>query len=70
MQGIIDRFEGDYAVVEMEDRTMKDILRSQVSTDATEGDIIVLVGNVYVVDKGATELRKAEVKKLSDSIWE
>jgi Protein of unknown function (DUF3006). len=70
MKGIIDRFEGDYAVVEFEEKKMKDIPRSELTADAKEGDVIVLVGGRYRVDTEETQRRKAEITKLTENMWE
>ena len=68
MKGIIDRFEGDYAVVEF-DKKMIDIPRKQVSPEAKEGDVIVLVNNMYQIDQAETQRRKAAIAKLTDKMW-
>lgn len=70
MKGIIDRFEGDYAVVEFEGRQMEDILRSELATDAKEGDVIFLLNGNYHVDEEETQRRKAEIAKLTENMWE
>lgn len=69
MKGIIDRFEGDYAVVEFEGRQMKDIPKKQVALEAKEGDVIVLVDGKYQVDQEETQRRKAEIAKLTEDMW-
>lgn len=61
---IIDRFEGDYAVVEMEDKTMVNIPKCLIS-DSKEGDIIRIE-----IDKDATEQRKKDIKELMNDLWE
>lgn len=70
MKGIIDRFEGDYAVVEFDGRLMVDIPKEQLPTDAKEGDVIVLVDGKYQVDAGETQRRKIEIAKLTENMWE
>lgn len=65
---IIDRFEGDIAVVEA-DETMLDIPRSQLPAEAQEGDVLQKNGDVYVVDRAATEKRKEEINRLMKGIW-
>jgi hypothetical protein len=69
MKGIIDRFEGDYAVVEFEGRKMQDILRKEIVPEAKEGDVIVLVNGKYQIDREETQRRKAEIAKLTKDIW-
>lgn len=70
MFGIIDRFEGDFAVVEFDGRTMKDIPRATVDPLAKEGDVIVLIDGQYKVDTKKTAKRKAEIEKLTENLWE
>ena len=65
---IIDRFEGDIAVVEA-DETMLDIPRSQLPAEAQEGDVLQKNGDVYIVDRAATEKRKEEINRLMKGIW-
>ena len=54
---IIDRFEGDYAVVETESG-MIDIERSKLPANAAEGDVIELCGGVYVINSAETAERR------------
>ena len=41
MRLIIDRFEGDFAVVELEDRSTIDIPKKLIPKGAKEGDVLV-----------------------------
>ena len=52
--GIIDRFEGEYAVVEREDQGMLKIPRSELPHDAHEGDVLVRIDGVHKVDPAET----------------
>ena len=52
---IIDRFEGDFAVIET-DNGMIDIPRSELPTGAKEGDVLRLV-----IDTDGTESRKERI---------
>jgi len=61
---IIDRFEGEYAVVEMEDKIMVNIPKCLIP-ESQEGDIIRIE-----IDKNETELRKKDIKKLMNDLWE
>ena len=58
---IIDRIEGDTAVVEITDE-FADMKISELPKDAKEGDVLVLVDGVYAVDKEATRKRKAAIR--------
>lgn len=53
---IIDRFEGDIAVVET-DSGIIDIPMKEFPCDVCEGDIILLTDSGYIVDEQATAER-------------
>ena len=63
MKVVIDRFEGEYAVVEMEDRTMVNLPKILVP-DAKDGDVIKIE-----IDVEETEKRKQEIEQLMNKIW-
>lgn len=63
MKYIIDRFEESNAVCEQEDRTMLLISRSQLPSDAKEGDVILYTDGVYQVDKEATLEQKKKIEE-------
>ena len=64
---IIDRFEGEYAVLEKEAGTTIDVLKSEIP-DAKEGDMVIFENGIYRVDKEGTQKRRElineKVKKL------
>lgn len=66
---IIDRFEGRYAVVEI-DGVMKNIRRQSIPPEAREGDVLVLVRRRWQVDREATAKLRQEVERLADEVWE
>ena len=55
---IVDRFEGDFIVLEKEEGGITDIKKSLLP-DAKKGDIVIENDGVYFVDKEATKKRKA-----------
>ena len=57
------QFEEGNAVCEQEDRTMLLISRSQLPSDAKEGDVILYTDGVYQVDKEATLERKKKIEE-------
>ena len=62
---IIDRFEGEMAVCEKDDRTMIDIPRSRLPPEAREGDVVIIEKQTVRIDQTATaERRRAAVEKL------
>jgi Protein of unknown function (DUF3006). len=64
MKYTIDRFEGDFAVVELENQKFVNIPRSAIPSEAKEGDIIVVE-----VDKEETEKRKTRINKMMNDLW-
>ncbi|NMA68528.1 MAG: DUF3006 domain-containing protein [Desulfitobacterium sp.] len=70
MRGIIDRFEGDYAVVEKENRKFVNIPREALPLEAKEGDVIIQVGTEYRIDQSETEKRRKRIEELSRNLWE
>ena len=58
---IVDRFEGEYAVLENEDGTTVDVLKELVS--AAEGDVIVFKDGVYYADKEQTLARRRMIEE-------
>ncbi len=66
MRVVIDRFEGDYAVCETENRKMINIHKNDIPFNAQEGDVLKI--NIEF-DHEETMRRKEEVEKLSDDLW-
>jgi len=64
MNIIIDRFEGDFAIVEMPDKTMKTLPKS-LFPNAKEGSVIKIE-----IDEAETEKRKNVIEKLMDEVWD
>ncbi len=58
---IIDRFEGNLAVLETDDG-MINVERSLLPENAAEGDVLVYDGS-WTVDTAATEQRRERTKK-------
>ena len=61
---IIDRFEGDYAVVETEDKIMVNLPKLLIP-GAKEGDVISIS-----IDEEETKQRKDNISKLMDDLWQ
>ena len=64
MKWIIDRFEGDYALCEVESGTVLNVPRNALPENAREGDVI----SVFI-DSGETENRKSNVNKLMNDLF-
>ncbi|MDD2585614.1 MAG: DUF3006 domain-containing protein [Syntrophomonadaceae bacterium] len=69
MIAILDRFEGQYAILEIEDKIQK-IDRQLVPEQAREGDVLVYHNNEWVIDTRATLERKEKITKLAEKLWE
>lgn len=68
MQVTIDRFEGDYAVVEFENKDGKEMfvnIPMVLLPDANEGDVIKIT-----IDKDETKKRAEHIKNLMDNLFE
>ena len=69
MKVTIDRFEGDFAVVEKPDRTMMNIRRNKIPADAKEGDVLTIEGDTIRVDASETAKRKKAVGDIMKDLW-
>ena len=69
MKVIIDRFEGNFAVCEKEDRTMLNINRGKLPAQAKEGDVLTIDGATITIDERETAERKNEAEKLMNDVW-
>ena len=61
---IIDRYEGNFAIVELADRSTASLPKSVLPPHAMEGDVIKIE-----VDSDETSKRKATAKKLMEELW-
>ena len=61
----IDRFEGDYAVVELPDGNMSDMPKALLPPEAKEGDIIDIS-----INADETDNRKKRIKGLMNNLWD
>ena len=66
---ILDRWEGDMAIVEVtdrEDRThWQPVERKSLPEEAREGDVLLFTGQSWKVDEQATQTRR---KKMADRL--
>ena len=69
MRGIIDRFEGDYAVVELLDGKMININKIKLPIGVQEGMVIQILESI-TIDIDATKKRKKDIEKLTEDLWE
>lgn len=64
MKIIVNRIEGNYLVLELEDGNIVDVPKELIP-EAREGDIIRIS-----IDKEETDKRKEEMQELVDSVFE
>lgn len=69
MKYIIDRFEGEYAVCEIEAGKFIDIPKADIPKGAKEGDILSKTDNGYRIEKVETEAKKEEIKKRMNRLF-
>lgn len=70
MQVIIDRFEANYAVVELPDRSFKNIPRHILPPSAKEGDVLEEKDGQYRLLPEATRARTDNIRTLMADVWE
>jgi len=63
MRIIIDRFEGDFAVVELENKLFANMPKSLVPLGAKEGSVLSIE-----LDEKETEKRKQNISELKDKV--
>lgn len=67
---IVDRFEGDYAVL-LEENQTREVPRQALAADIREGDAVFPdTDGIWKKDAAATEKRKAQIAKRMDALWE
>lgn len=67
---IVDRFEGDYAVL-LEGSQTKEVLKRSLAAGIREGDVVFLdTDGIWKKDETATEMRKSQIAKKMDALWE
>ena len=70
MRVIIDRFEGDFAVCEKDDRSILNINRRDLPSDAKEGDVLNVDGYKINIDTDETAKRKEMARLLAENVWD
>jgi hypothetical protein len=65
---IIDRFEGDMALLEHE-RSITEVPRHLLPAGVKEGDCLLFDGERYRLDEKETQARKERIKRKMDPLW-
>ncbi|EKX81427.1 hypothetical protein CFSAN001628_000345 [Clostridium botulinum CFSAN001628] len=58
MKGIIDRFEENFAIIELEDKKMINIDKNIIPKKAKEGDVINIEGDIITLNEKERERLK------------
>jgi hypothetical protein len=69
MKGIVDRYEGNYVVIEIEGVT-KDFAKTNVNPSVRAGDSVELIDGRWEKDEVETDLRAKKIKGLMENMWE
>lgn len=68
IKGIIDRFEDEYVIIEIEGEN-KVVKRSDIPREAKEGDILVFSRNTWIINKDAADQRRNNIDQLAKELW-
>lgn len=68
MKGIIDRFEGNYALVELENGNFSEIEIAKLPKEACEGDVIIIEDEI-TLDVAESEKRREEIRNVTRNFW-
>ena len=68
MTGIVDRIEGHYAVIELENKKMTNINVESLPKEIKEGDVIIIGENI-TIDVVETQRRKEEALTNIQGMW-
>ncbi|SEL09192.1 Protein of unknown function [Carnobacterium iners] len=68
-QGIIDRFEGELAVIEFGEH-MRDIPKSKLPNNSKVGDLLIFDGDTITIDRVGTDRLRVEIEELMKELFE
>ena len=66
---VMDRIEGQFAVMEFPDRSIKDVPLNLLPEDAKPGDCFWFKEGQYVPSPEETDRRRIEIARLAQSMW-
>ncbi|MEK3796971.1 DUF3006 domain-containing protein [Peribacillus sp. FSL H8-0477] len=70
IQGIVDRFEGTIAVVEIDGKEMQNFPKKSLPKGVKVGDMLLIDGNNITISKEGTEKLRKEIEDLMDELFE
>lgn len=68
-RGVVDRFEGDMAVIEIEGAT-RDFPRKSLPRDIKIGDSVIIEDGKVRRDNTQSAKRRTEIERLMDELFE
>ncbi|MGG0823133.1 DUF3006 domain-containing protein [Paenibacillus turicensis] len=69
MLAIIDSFEEDYCLIEIDGR-IEPVQRALVDHAVKVGDVVDWDGHKWITNRKQTAARSQSIKKLMDDLWE
>ena len=66
---IVDRFEGDYIILETPDGKMIDVEKDNVIGKVSEGDCLIYKDNHFLLDEEKTKMRRKEIGDKMKGMW-
>lgn len=70
MRYIVDRFEGDIAVCEDENKQLIEIRQSDLPYKTKRGDVLVQISDVFIKDDAETLKRREGIRKKMMDLFE
>lgn len=69
MKAILDRLEGNLAILEYEDGSIQEIDINRLPKGSSEGDCLLIESGVISIDSEETEKRYNKIKKLMNDLY-
>ena len=66
---IVDRFEGDFAVLEREDGVCENVPRETLPAGCREGSVLRESGGGFVLDEELERKRRAELHRMQQNLF-
>ncbi len=66
---IVDRFEGDYIILETPDGNMINVEKDNVIGKVSEGDCLIYKNNYFLLDEEKTNIRNQEIADKMKGMW-
>lgn len=68
MLGIIDRFEGELVIIELEDNSVVNMEKRKIPMEAREG-YVLNIGDNITINYQETEKRRSKISDLTKNLW-